>query len=50
MEENKYAEILKGYSFEQLVYEQAIVDKEESVLYGKKKDLKSEFKRRLEDK
>lgn len=47
MEENKYEEIIRRYTFEQLVYEQAILDKEESVLYGKRKALKNEYKRRL---
>lgn len=50
MEDNKYEEVIARYSFEQLVYEQAIIDKEESILYSKKKALKNEFKRRLEDK
>lgn len=49
MEENKYEEIIARYTFEQLVYEQAILDKEETNLYSKKKALKSEFKRRLEE-
>ena len=31
MEENKYEEIIARYSFEQLVYEQAILDKEDTI-------------------
>ena len=50
MEENKYEEIIARYSFEQLVYEQAILDKEDTILYNKKKALKNEFKKRLEEK
>lgn len=50
MEEQKYSEILKKYSFEQLVYEKAILEKEKANLYIKDKELSSEFKRRLEDK
>ena len=30
MEEQKYSEILKKYSFEQLVYERAILEKEKA--------------------
>lgn len=50
MEEQKYSEILKKYSFEQLVYERAILEKEKANLYIKDKELSCEFKRRLEDK
>lgn len=48
IEQSKYEDIIARYSFEQLVYEQAILDKEETNLYGKKKSLKNEFKKRLE--
>ncbi len=50
MEEQKYSEILKKYTFEQLVYERAILEKEKANLYIKDKELNNEFKRRLEDK
>lgn len=50
MEENKYSEIIKSFTFEQLVYERAIVDKEKSNIYIKDKELNNEFKRRLENK
>ena len=50
MEENKYSEIIKGYTFEQLVYERVILDKEKSNIYIKDKELSNEFKRRLEEK
>lgn len=45
-----YAELIKSYSFEQLVYERAIVDKEKTNIYIKDKELNNEFKRRLEEK
>lgn len=48
MEENKYAEIIKNYTFEQLVYERSILDKQKDNLYIQDKELKEEFKRRLE--
>lgn len=50
MNDNKYSEIIKNYSFEQLVYERAILEKEKSNLYIKDKELDAEFKRRLEEK
>lgn len=49
-EENKYSEILKNYTFEQLVYESAILKKEKANLYIKEKELDEEFKKRLEGK
>lgn len=48
MEENKYSEIIKNYTFEQLVYERCILDKQKENLYIQDKELKEEFKRRLE--
>ena len=45
----EYKEIIQGYSYEQLCYEQAILNKEESNLYIKKKELKEEFERRLNE-
>lgn len=48
MKENKYSEIIKKYSFEQLVYERTILDKKKEDLYIQDKELKEEFKRRLE--
>lgn len=50
VDDNKYEEVIARYSFEQLVYEQAILNEEETTLYNKKKALKDEFKRRLRDK
>jgi len=50
MEENKYSEIIKSYSDEQLVKERAILDKQLANIHIKDKELKDEFKRRLEDK
>lgn len=48
MEENKYSEIIKNYTFEQLVYERSILDKQKDNLYIQDKELKEEFKRRLD--
>ena len=50
MEDNKYEEVIARYNFEQLVYEQAILNEEETTLYNKKKALKDEFKKRWRDK
>lgn len=50
MEENRYEEIIKNLTFEQLVYERALLDKEKTNIYIKDKELTNEFKRRLEDK
>lgn len=49
MEENKYENIIAKYSDSQLIYEQAIINEEETVLYNKKKALKEELKRRLRE-
>ena len=49
VEENKYENIIAEYSDTQLIYEQAIINEEETVLYNKKKALKEELKRRLRD-
>lgn len=48
MEKNKYSEIIKKYSFEQLVYARTILDKQKEDLYIQDKELKEEFKRRLD--
>jgi hypothetical protein len=45
----EYKEVIAKYTYEQLVYESAILDEQETTLYNKKKDLKQEFKRRLRD-
>ena len=34
-EENRYSEIIKNYTFEQLVYERAILEKEKDKIYIK---------------
>lgn len=47
MQETKYEEIIANYTDTQLVYEQAILNGEETILYNKKKALKEEFKKRL---
>ncbi len=49
-EENKYENVIANYTYEQLVYEQAIVNEEDTILYNKKKALKEEFKKRLRSK
>lgn len=48
MEEQKYSEVIKRYTFEQLVYERVILDKQKNNLYIQDKELKEEFERRLE--
>lgn len=50
MEENKYSEKIKNLTFEQLVYERAVLKKQETNLYIQKRELDDEFKRRLENK
>ena len=47
LEENKYEEVIAKYTDTQLVYEQAILNEEETILYNKKKALKEEFKKRV---
>jgi len=44
---SQYSEIIKGYTFEQLVYARAIMDKQKENIYIEDKELKEEFKRRL---
>ena len=46
-EENKYENVIAKYTDTQLVYEQAIINEQETILYNKKKALKEEFKKRL---
>ncbi len=50
MESTKYEEVIARYTDTQLIYEQAILNEEETTLYNKKKALKEEFKKRLRDK
>lgn len=45
--ENKYEDVIARYSDTQLIYEQAIVNEEETIIYNKKKAIKEELKRRL---
>lgn len=49
MEDNKYEQVIARYTDTQLVYEQAILNEEETTLYNKKKALKEEFKKRLRE-
>lgn len=50
MEEQLYEEKIKNMSFEQLVYERAILDKQKENLYIQDKELSKEFDRRLHNK
>ena len=50
MEDNKYEDVIAKYSDSQLIYEQAIINEEETILFNKKKALKEEFKKRLRSK
>jgi len=50
MGDNKYSEIIKKLTFEQLVYEMALIKKQKNNLYIQEKELEEEFKRRLENK
>lgn len=47
MESIKYVEKIAKDTAEQLIYEMAILNEEETILYNKKKALKEEFKKRL---
>ena len=47
--ENKYSEIIKEYTNEQLIKERSILDKQLTNIHIKDKELKDEFKRRLEE-
>ena len=45
--ETKHEDLIARFTDTQIIYEQAILNEEETVLYNKKKALKEEFKRRL---
>lgn len=45
----EYEEVIARYTDTQLVYEQAILNEEETSLYNRKKALKEEMKKRLRD-
>ena len=47
MEENKYEEVIAKYTDKQLIFEQAILNEKETILFNQKKALKEEFKKRL---
>lgn len=49
MSDNKYEDIISKYTDSQLIYEQAILNEEETIIYNKKKALKEEFKKRLRE-
>lgn len=48
-QENKYEDVIAKYTDTQLIYEQAILNEQETILYNKKKAIKEEFKRRLRE-
>jgi len=50
VDEQKYSEMIKSYTYEQLVYAKAVLNKQKTNLYSQEKDLDAEFKRRLEEK
>ena len=50
MEETKYSEIIKGYTFEQLVYERAILLKQYANIKKQLAQYDEECKRRLNSK
>lgn len=47
-DKRKYENVIAGYTDYQIVCETAIIEKQESILYSKKKALKDEYRRRLE--
>lgn len=49
MLKSEYSEIIKKFSEKQLIYELAILEKEKQNLYIKEKELKDEFRKRLEE-
>ena len=49
MEPTNYEEVIARYTDTQLVYEQAILNEEETIFYNKKKAMKEELKRRLRE-
>lgn len=49
VEENKYENVIANYTYEQLIFESAILNEQETILYNKKKALKEEFKKRLRE-
>lgn len=48
-QENKYEDVIAKYTDTQLIYEQAILNEQQTILYNKKKAIKEEFKRRLRE-
>ena len=49
-DKNNYINIIQKYTDRQIIFEMAILKKQEANLYIKKKALEDEFKRRLEEK
>ncbi len=48
-EDNKYENVIKGYTAEQLIIEMSIVNTESKTIYAKKKALEEELDRRLKE-
>ena len=48
-EENKYENIIKRYTDTQLIYEQAILNKQYKQILAQKKTLEEELSRRLDE-
>ena len=49
-EDENYENIIAKYNEAQLIYEEALIDEQETILYNRKKALKEERKRRLNEK
>lgn len=45
----EYYEMIKEYTYEQLVYESVIIKRQKQNLYIQEKELEKEFERRLEE-
>lgn len=48
-DKRKYENVIAGYTDYQIICETAILKKQESILYSKKKALEDEYRRRLEE-
>lgn len=48
-EENKFENVIKGYSDTQLIYEASIINKQYKTIYAQKKAIEEEFDRRLNE-
>lgn len=48
-EDNKYENVIKGYTDKQLIYEASIINKQYKTVYAQKKAIEDEFDRRLRE-